>query len=61
MVGQRYIPMLLLQYIRYILIFQLPNSTQGRASTPFWGNWQLFYGGYEVIALGKVKKYLVNL
>lgn len=26
MVGQRYIPMLL---------FQLPNSTQGRASTPF--------------------------
>jgi hypothetical protein len=27
----------------------------------FWGNWQLFYGGYEVIALGKVKKYLVNL
>jgi hypothetical protein len=53
--------MLLLQYIRYISIFQLPNSTQGRASTPFWGNWQLFYGAYEVIALGKVKKYLVNL
>jgi hypothetical protein len=61
MVGQRYIPMLILQYIRYISIFQLPNSTQGRAPTPFCGNWQLFYNGYEVIALGKVKKCLVHL